>query len=399
MYKLLCSTKKGSAMPLVLLAVLLLFLIGTGLFTLGLRSRCCAVKTSSEIAARCAADAGLVQGLFELNQQLAVKPWIDSSLPSATDQTLTNCDATYSYKVGSDGFDYFITSVGRSGEATKTVRCALELEGPFDKYAVFAQDEIIFKPGTTIEGALNFPIGEILMVGTNSTGEAAIEARTGVTIDGDIFVGVGGDPDHVINSKWEADITGQTSALTEEYQLPSVTVPKHLAELPSIGEIKNDTTLSSNTKCDSIFLSSTDELNIENDIEIYVDGPIWLNAFSKINVSGNSGTTLVLYVKEEFLCYGSAYVNNMNASPANLIIYGLDECDQIEFNADQDFVGAIYAPNADVKMYNSVDVHGAIIAKSFIQQLAADFYYDETLRNPNPNDGLVRFVVKQWQEE
>ena len=236
--KLLSSKRRGSAMPLVLLAVLLLFLIGMGLFTLGLRSRVFAAKSSSAIAARCAADAGLVQALFELNQQLEVKPWNDSSLPSATDQALTNCEATYSYNVGSNGSDYFIESIGRSGETTKTVRCALELEGPFDKYALFAQNSIVFKPGTLVEGAFNFPIDEILVIGTNSTGEAAIETRIGVTIDGDVVVGVGGDPERVINSKWEADITGQTSTLTEAHQLPSVTVPHYLITLPSMGEIK-----------------------------------------------------------------------------------------------------------------------------------------------------------------
>ena len=147
------TREKGSAIVLVLITVVLLLVIGGGLLTIGLQSRCCAVKTSSEIAARCAADAGLVQGLFELNQLLEVKPWNDSSLPYATNQVLVNCDATYSYKVGSEGSDYFITSVGRSGETTKTVKCALELEGPFDKYALFARNGIIFKPGTSVEGA------------------------------------------------------------------------------------------------------------------------------------------------------------------------------------------------------------------------------------------------------
>lgn len=399
MYKLLCSTRKGSVIPLVLFAVILLSLIGTGLFALGLRSRCCAVKTSSEIAARCAADAGLVQGLFELNQQLEVKPWNDSSLPSATDQVLTNCDATYSYKVGSEGSDYFITSVGRSGKATKTVRCELELEGPFDKYALFAENVIIFKPGTSVEGAFNFPIDEILVIGTNSTGEATIEARTGVTIDGDVVVGVGGDPDHVINSKWEADITGQTSALTEVYQLPSVTVPQYLIELPSMGEIKKDKTISSDARCEGITLTTGEQIIIENDVTLYVHGPISLSGGSEIKVSGKGGTFLVLYVEGDISCNVDSHINNLNGKPEKLIVYGLDECTKIEFNKDSDFYGGIYAPNADVKLFNSVDLHGAVIAKSFIQQVEADVYYDEMLRNPHPNDDLVRFVVKQWQEE
>jgi len=311
---------------------------------------------------------------------------------------LTNCDATYSYEVGNDGSDYFIESVGKSGEAMKEVRCVLDLEGPFDKYALFAQNGIILKPGTSVEGAFNLPIDVILMVGTNSTGEATIEARTGVTIDGDVVVGVGGDPEHVINSKWEATITGQTSALTEAHQLPSVTIPKYLIELPSMGEIKTDKTISSDARCEGIVLSTGEEVTIENDVTLYVQGPITLTGSSQISVSSKPGTFLVLYVKGDISCNVDSYINNINAKPERLIIYGLDQCTEIEFNKASNFYGGIYAPNADVKIFNSVDVYGAIVAKSFIQQVEADVYYDEMLRNPHPNDELVRFVVKQWSE-
>jgi len=52
------STKKrGSAIPLAVVAVLILLAMGTGLLSLGMHSRIYSIRTTSDIAARSAADA------------------------------------------------------------------------------------------------------------------------------------------------------------------------------------------------------------------------------------------------------------------------------------------------------------------------------------------------------
>ncbi len=62
------------------------------------------------------------------------------------------------------------------------------------------------------------------------------------------------------------------------------------------------------------------------------------------------------------------------------------------------FYGAIYAPNADVRSHNSVEMYGEIVANSFIQDVSANLHYDASLRDVNINDEGVRFVVKHWCE-
>ena len=74
MNRLLQSKKRGSAIPLAAVAVLILLAMGTGLLSLGLHSRINSIRTTSGIAARCAADAGLVKALFEMNEKLKVEP-------------------------------------------------------------------------------------------------------------------------------------------------------------------------------------------------------------------------------------------------------------------------------------------------------------------------------------
>ncbi len=83
MKKLLQSKKRGSAIPLAVVAVVILLAMGMGLLRLGLNSRIFSIRTTSDIAARSAADAGLTKALFEMNEKLQVKPWDDSTLPQA----------------------------------------------------------------------------------------------------------------------------------------------------------------------------------------------------------------------------------------------------------------------------------------------------------------------------
>jgi len=66
--------RKGSAIILVLIAIVILLAAGTGLLSLGLQNRIFVIRNASDIAARCAVDAGLTKALFEMNEMLKVKP-------------------------------------------------------------------------------------------------------------------------------------------------------------------------------------------------------------------------------------------------------------------------------------------------------------------------------------
>jgi hypothetical protein len=81
--RLLGQKRQGSAVLLVLIAVMILLAMGMSLLSLGANSRIYSTRTARDIAARCAADSGLTMALFEMNKKLKVKPWNDNSLPGA----------------------------------------------------------------------------------------------------------------------------------------------------------------------------------------------------------------------------------------------------------------------------------------------------------------------------
>jgi hypothetical protein len=89
----------GFALAAMLCSVVILFVIGAGVLSLGLHSRGFAARTSSDISARCSADAGLTKAFFEMNEKLKVIPWDDSSLPEVTHEMCSIAPEKYAAKV------------------------------------------------------------------------------------------------------------------------------------------------------------------------------------------------------------------------------------------------------------------------------------------------------------
>jgi len=394
--KLLQSKRCGSAISLVVVAVMILLVMGVGLLNLGMKGRIYSIRTASDIAARCAADAGLTMALYEMNEKLKVKPWNDSSLPEATNQSLPYCDAAFSYTVTGNSSDgYTIESTGTSANAERKVVCILKPQGPFE-FAVFAKDGAELKNSALVDW-FNFSADdENLKVGTNSVASGAFTFKNSSTINGDVVVGVGGDPDVVIDD-FGATITGETRALRETNVLPPIEVPQWLDSLPSGGTIQNDTTLINSAKYSDVNLKNSKTLLIDEDVTLYVTGEIILGNSAEIQIDNDA--SLILYLGGDFEGKNSSTINNLTQNTKKLQIYCLDSCENMLFKNSTDFYGVIYAPNAEVIMDNSANLYGAIVAKGFEQRNSGTFNYDASLRDAGVNDEAVRFVVTNWQEQ
>jgi hypothetical protein len=169
-----------------------------------------------------------------MNEKLKVKPWADSVLPAGVSLDLSNCDATFAYNVVPSADGYVVESVGQSGQAERRIYAVLELQGLFE-HAILTKDTLILKSGTLVDGynsldPLDTDAG--VDIGTQSTSASSISLNMGVTVDGDVVVGVGGNPDTVIKDLGAK--TGHQYAATEDDPLPQITPPKLLYKGPSI---------------------------------------------------------------------------------------------------------------------------------------------------------------------
>jgi hypothetical protein len=234
-----------------------------------------------------------------------------------------------------------------------------------------------------------------MQIGTNSTEPSSIVLKNKAIINGDIVVGMGGNPDDVIVDNG-ATINGETFTLTQIYELPPVTVPESLESSPSLGTIRDNTTITSSAQYSSIRLAANKKITIEGDVTLYITGDVTLGNSAELQIADNA--SLTLYLGGDFEGKNASTVNNLSMDPHKLKIYGLDSCTSIGFKNSSDLYGAIYAPNADVVMFNSADMYGAIAAKSFEQLNSGLFYYDVTLRDVSISDEAVYFTITNWHE-
>ncbi|MHC4113540.1 MAG: hypothetical protein ACYSUY_20895, partial [Planctomycetota bacterium] len=329
----------GFAIATVLCVVVLLLILGAGLLSAGMHQRMRSVRTSSEIIARSSADAGLTKALAEMNNMLNLKTFNDASLPYSIDERLPNCDSTFSYNVGkitlADGNDlYMIKSTGKSNRTQKTVNCTLEMKGIFE-YAIYVAENLTLRSGTTISAYNQGADDPPLQIGTNSTDSGAVTCKTGVTIDGDIVIGPGGDPDTVINDTTEASITGETYPSLIKNKTPNINVPQTLADMVSSGAIDSTITLSSTAKYDSINLTGAsgdpnkvDKVTIDGSVKIYVTGDLRLGNGDEVEILPNA--SLIVFLGGNLYVDNSGGINNLTKDPKKLKIYGLDTCTNID---------------------------------------------------------------------
>ncbi|MHC4645451.1 MAG: DUF7305 domain-containing protein [Planctomycetota bacterium] len=404
MNRLLKSKKKGSALVLVVLGAVIISALGVGMLRLGLSRRIYAIRTAQDIEARCAADAGLTKAVHEMNEKLKVKPWSESSLPSTTNESLLNCDGLFSYTVtGSSVAGFSVTSTGNCIQAQRTLKATLRLKAIFEG-AIVTQGPLILKAGMTVGGYNSADASDTdvdVKIATTSTTAEHLVLNNGVVVDGDIFVGVNGDPSVVIRD--EGATTGYRSSLTEELDFPVITPPTFAGPGTDI-DLKGanltigpaDTGVYTTISLKRTVAPSVLEI-AGGDVVLYVTGNINMGQDCEIVIA--AGSSLTLYLDGDLVAANNSGFNNLTSIPTNFTLYGTGGPGQLlDIKAKSDAFGAIYAPNAAITVMASGDIYGSVVGASFEIKAGGNFYYDEALSKVDTDDEGVRFIVERWSE-
>ena len=407
MNKRLKSQETGSALTLMLFAVVLLTLTGMALLNLGFQSRISAIRTAQGIQARWSADAGLIKAVVEMNKKLSAKTWSDTSMPAVTNEVLFQSEQSFSYQVDKDGGgNYTVTSTGMAGSAIKRVYATMRLKGLFDS-AILVKDRISLMPNTLVAGYNSQDATDTdfdLKIGTTSTAANSIPLGPGTVVEGDVFVGVGGDPKTVIGAG--GTITGQKLTLHEELDFPVITPPS----LPDTGKalsatgatITLDPTKSGTYTGISLSQSGGNSGVLEiqgGDVVLYVTGNIDMGNGCELIV--RPGSSLTLYVDGNIAADNSVGFNNQagNVKDFQLFATGTNT-QEFSLKAKSSIFGTIYAPDVEITLYPSTEMRGAIVGETVTFKSGGTFYYDEALRDSVSIDDVgARFIVKRWRED
>ncbi len=386
----------GSILPLAVIMVVILAVLGFGILNLGLNARILAIRNTEKISARQAADAGLAQARKLMDAKLINEvTWDNSTLPAQTTAvTLSNTygNANYVFDVNGDPCNGFIiNSTGTAGMAQKTVHCKLIVKSSW--FGLGVKEGITMNQSTTMG---TYPAGGSLVIRTNSTKDGDIIVRNGVIVPGDVVVGPGGDPAEVITVMNNAAILGNTYAAEAPINFPPVDVPSYLTSLAPTTYSPVPGGLTGNIRYDG--LSFTGVQTVVGHCEIYVNGPMTMGNGAELKIM--PGGSLALYLNGNLVAQNSVGITNETADATKLYVYGTDNCTQLDLKAKSTFYGAVYAPNAQLDIFNNGDMYGAFIGNRNLSiKNSGCFYFDTRLLGALVNDTVAYLGVQRWWED
>jgi hypothetical protein len=357
-------------------------------------------RDGNAIAAKCAADAGLMRQLYQMNCDLRTNSDGSGLVDGHTEITGTLASGA-SFTADRDGTwtgtdpNYVITSTGTCNGVQRKESATLGALGVYMDGILVANDlDITNGANSTITG----PCGTLSTVpGAFDLGKAKLT--------GDVFVGVGGDPSKVITGS----VTGNEYALTATIPMPLPVVPPQALNATNLHSTDPNYSLPSNTtlgtagtttylKYTGLIINGT--LYISGNVVLYVNGSVTDNGSG---VMVNSNSSLSIYVKGDI----GPGTNNVDfASVANdpslIKIFGVSPTLQT-FNLSKnnaDMTATIYAPNAIVnlaKNMNSGSFVGSIVAYSLTSKKLT-LAYDARVQSYGKSDPGVKLTVRNWQD-
>ncbi len=397
--------RRGAVLAFVLSILIIFFLTGLGLLSLSFHGQLRSIRTGAEIMARSAADAGLIMGLFRMNEKLNVQPWDDSTLPQES-QVLPN-SAIYGFAVEKINDVYAIRSTGRRGIVTRTVRAELRVAGLFDD-PIFVEESLELGAKTIVDGynSEDGPYGgtnslKRIVICSNATANVSINLAHADTVYGDVIVGVDADPAAAV-LVGDGHVTGDIYAGQEPRELEQIVPPSWLTPKP-VSDIEGTKTLGpANSGSYSGAALAEGTLTIAGHVTLHIKGVVELGDVAFV-ISDAVDSSLTLYADQSFIGDGGPFVefDNLPKNPAKLQIYGTGSSDDpdvtYQIGSPKGFYGAIYAPNANIELNG--EFYGAFVGNSITQPTPGDIHCDEALKDMTPVGPGAHFVISRWWEE
>lgn len=433
-------THKGLVLILVAAGIAIMLIMTAAMARLGLQARIFAIRTTQEILARTAADAGHDRALFELNKMTSDWPASNDPfpLPQSGDLPGTNQDYTFTVTLADPppmGLENYvpyifnIESTGRSGTTSpkeRKVYSTVYLRCP-NQYGIFMQDTLELKNsggidgydsskgqyGDPIDGGNNSGMG--VEIGTNASGEGDVTLRLNADISpgSEIHVGPLDQPGAAAEA---CDVVGG-QGFFDPACIVSEPVKRPISEWelqgtpPGLGILTvkagKDDCLNCNGSpyvYQGVDVRNGATLRVKGDpndpIEVVVSvgtGGFVLGQSAILLIENNA--TLILYLAGEFDARQSSIINNSNNQPSNLVIRGTSQCQKIILHNDGDFKGVIDAPYAFLDIQNSGDFYGSVFADSAVIRNTGGFHYDFALQEIVMGDLGAYFHVAKWREE
>lgn len=438
--------KLGISIVVVLLVLMIMTVLIMGIGGIGVNHLSLVNQNKYNARAFYVAESGLQRAFLVLKDN---ENWTGTS-PEFTDVSMPSGDGSYTVSVYNNrgglsplaapngvmvppGLIY-VMSEGKYLNSTSTVAAVCRKSSVF-QMAITTKDWIYFHGNIGVDAydsRTSSSAPGVADVGTNNPGQNMIYLRgSALTVDGNLYVGPGGNPETSICKTGHPTINGNECVLPKKIPMPDVEIPEGLPRMtfPEGMSYDVDTVNVAYLRHSSykrpmlasrqgkpkdtgrpddsgggggpptteyelapgdytgqgyISLSSHETVTLTGPGTYVFDG-IYVSGGGNIEVDASNGPVEV-YLNGNMFVTGHGQTNgitnkNDNPKPTDLLVYGTDGTHYIGMHGTSDSNMAIYAPHTYTYMVGNCGLKGAIVSRYVSMYGTADFHYDVALKD------------------
>ena len=356
-----------------------------------------------------------------------------SPLPQSncTNQTNVNPPGSFTFQISdicttSKEDVYTFNSTGYSKDSIKSATSIINIQFeaipiPAMNFAAFGNTKLDTKSSAQIlsynSNSSNPTTSDPINANFNSTGEADIgsndwlSTKNNSVIDGNLVIGVdcGG-------ANGTLDIHGGTQYSGEIKDNVGRIDPDPL-EVTTIGSDYNPTTYATFNDNDTALVDPSDgidsnSISLGNKETLTLSGKSGGSNFYISDIDLGKGSELIIdtangpvniYLTGGFKSHNQANVSviDENGDPtydATMLSIISDTTEDIKIQYGSDFTGLLYAPLANIKVMNSVDIFGAIWGYNVDLKNSGEVYYDRALAYNHQSEKYKELSLVSWRE-
>jgi len=227
------------------------------------------------------------------------------------------------------------------------------------------------------DNALIDAVSGTAILSNNNTGKNMVKLRKRSIINGDVYVGPGGDPGNVIKIAPHAQLNGNTGILTSAVTIPSIVAPSLGASSGNVKYSSGTTIINSNIHCQKLTIENSAVVQISGEVNILAEDDVLVDDNAEIQIL--PGGTLNLYGKTTIIFGGHSKANVNTADPAMFKIYhmGSGKGTRTAFRDNCVVYAEGLGPDSnDYKAKGDAEVFGTYRGKTLTVEGYAQFHVD-----------------------